>query len=214
MTGENLATVMFSSGSTGKPKAISRSHRARRFEPLVCSTFQLCESDRHVLKTSLDSSLLFLEVFWPLMTGGRMIIAGQQENSDTAALLRLLIDHKITVLALVPSLLRLLVAEAGLEACTSLRHVICFGEPLPVDVEEALLPTLAGGSWVFSMGPRKLRRSLSAQSRGSGPRPLGNLGYPARQRPDLHSGCAAAASTDRGSRRAVRRRAGSGGMVI
>ncbi len=176
VTGENLAAVIFSSGSTGKPKAIARPHRAHRFSSTMRVAFQLCESDRHVLKTSLDSSLLFLEVFWPLMTGGRMIIAGQQENSDTAALLRLLIDHKITIIALVPSLLRLLVAEAGLEACTSLRHMICFGEPLPVDVEERFCQRLPAALGIF-YGTTEAPSLAFRQSRGSGPRPLGNLGY-------------------------------------
>ncbi len=176
VTGENLAAVIFSSGSTGKPKAISRPHRAHRFNPSTRSTFQLCESDRHLLKTSLDSSLIFLEIFWPLLTGGRMIIAGPQENSDTAALLRLVVDHQITIIALVPSLLGRLVAEVGLEACTSLRHVICFGEPLSVDIEERLgdrLPTALGIFYGTSEAPALAFR----QCRGSGPRPLGNLGY-------------------------------------
>ena len=176
VTAKNLAAVIFSSGSTGKPKAIARTHHAHRFNPTMVSLYQLCESDRHVLKTSLDSSLIFLEVFWPLMTGGRMIIAGQQVSSDTAALLKLLIDHQITFLALVPSLLRLLVAEAGLEACTSLRHVICFGESLPVDVEQRFCQRLPAALGIF-YGTTEAPSLAFRQSRGSGPRPLGNLGY-------------------------------------
>ncbi len=173
---ENLAAVLFSSGSTGKPKAIRRLHRGHRFNPSIRSTFQLCESDRHILKTSLDSSLLFLEIFWPLLTGGRMIIAPTQENGDTAALLKVLIDHKITIIALVPSLLRLLVAEDGLEACTSLRHMLCFGEPLPADVEERFCHRLSAALGIF-YGTTEAPALAFRQCRGWGPRPLGNLGY-------------------------------------
>jgi amino acid adenylation domain-containing protein len=172
---ENLATVMFSSGSTGKPKAIARAHRSHRFGPWIRSTFQLGESDRHVLKTSLDSSLLFVEVFWALLTGGRMIIAGPQAGNDTAALLKLLIEQRVSLLGLVPSLLRMLVAEAGLEACTSLRHVICFGESLPADVEAQCCRRLPAALSVF-YGTTESPALALRQCHG-GDRPLGNLGY-------------------------------------
>lgn len=176
LTGENLAMVMFSSGSTGKPKAIPRLHAFQRPGALQRSPFQLNESDRHVLKTSLDSTLLVREVFWPLTTGGRMIIAGPQEGSDTSALLTLLIEHKITIVTLVPSLLRLLVADERLAACSALRHVTCFGEPLPADVEDrfcACLPAVISIAYGTTEAPALTFR----QCRGTASRPLGNLGF-------------------------------------
>ena len=177
LTEENLATVMFSSGSTGTPKAISRSHRALRPGDSARDTFQLRESDRHVLKTSLDSTLLVREVFWPLSTGARMIIAGPHQNADTGALLRLLVDQKITILTLVPSLLRLLVAERGFESCTSLRHVTCFGEPMAADVEENFCRKLSA-QLSISYGTTEAPSLAFRQSGGGRPRPLGTLGYP------------------------------------
>jgi amino acid adenylation domain-containing protein len=177
LTEDNLATVMFSSGSTGKPKAISRSHKSLRPGSWARVTFQLGEFDRHMLKTSLDSTLLGREVFWPLSTGGRMIIAGPHENSDTAALMRLLIEHKITILTLVPSLLRLLVAEPGFEACASLRHVNCFGEQLAADVEESFCQKLSA-QLSICYGTTEAPALAFRQSGGGRARPLGNLGYP------------------------------------
>ena len=176
LTEGNLATVMFSSGSTGEPKAIPRSHRSLGGGTRTRSTYQLSESDRHVFKTSLDSTLLGREIFWPLSTGGCMIIAGRHENNDTALLLRLIVDHKISILTLVPSLLRLLVAEDGFESCTSLRFVHCFGEALAPDVEDTFcrkvasrLSTAYGTTEVPALALRKCN--------GPGVRPLGDLGY-------------------------------------
>jgi amino acid adenylation domain-containing protein len=176
LTDEHLATVMFSSGSTGKPKAISRSHRSICPSASMRSIFQLDESDRHVFKTSLDSTLLGREVFWPLTTGGRMIIAGPHENSDTLALLRLLIDYKITILTLVPSLLRLLVAEDGFADCVSLRHVTCFGETLAADVEESFCTKLSAQLSIYYGTTEAPALALRQTGRGR-PRPLGNLGH-------------------------------------
>ena len=120
-----------------------------------------------------------------------MIIAGQQENTDTAALLRLLIDHKITVLALVPSLLRLLVAEAGLEACTSLRHVICFGEPLPVDVEERFCQRLPAAAGHFLWDHGSSGASLSANVAAAAPGPWGTWAIRSATAEIYILGCAA-----------------------
>jgi amino acid adenylation domain-containing protein len=173
---EYQAAVMFSAGSTGVPKAIPRAHRALGIGPWTRSHFQLDESDRHVFKTSLDSTLLLREVFWPILTGGRMIIAGPGEGRDVPALLRLLILHRITILSIVPSLLRLLLADGGLGACTALRHVSCFGEPLPADTEhefrrslKARLSSFYGTTEVSSL---TMRDCCTAE-----PRPLGNLGH-------------------------------------
>ena len=174
---ENLAMIMFSSGTTGRPKAISRTHGAWRFGGWARSTFQLGESDRHVLKTTLDSSLLLLEVFWPLLTGGRMIIAGPQVAGDTSALVGLLADHRITFMALIPSLLRPLVEEEGMEACTALRQVVCFGEPLPSDVEARFCRRVTSSLGII-YGTTEVPVLAFRQCRGDGPRPLGNLGFP------------------------------------
>jgi amino acid adenylation domain-containing protein len=176
VTGANLAMVTFSSGSTGKPKAIPRCHPTHGPGAWKRAPFQLCESDRHVLKSSLDSTLLLREVFWPLLTGARMIIAGPSEDRDTAALLRLLINHQITIMTLIPSLLRQLVAEEGLEAWTALRHVTCFGEPLPADVEARFCQRLPA-ELSISYGTTEAPTLAFRQCRGADPRPLGNLGY-------------------------------------
>jgi amino acid adenylation domain-containing protein len=176
LTEESLATVMFSSGSTGRPKAIPRSHRSLRPKAWARSTFQLDESDRHLLKTSLDSTLLGREVFSPLSSGGCIFIAGSHENGDTAALLRLLIDHQITIVSLVPSLLRLLVAEEGFSGCTSLRRVSCFGEPLPADVEDRFRQKSSAQLSVF-YGTTEVPALACRLCNGEGPRPVGNLGH-------------------------------------
>jgi aspartate racemase len=176
LTHECIAAVLFSSGSTGAPKAIPRPHRLFRLGSWVRSTFALSESDRHVFKTSLDSTLLAREVFWPLLTGGRMIIPGRQENSDARTLLRLISHHKITILALLPSLLRLLMAQEGFESCTSLRHVHCFGEPLPPDVEDSFCRSLPAQLSTF-YGTTEALALAVRHCGGPSARPLGNLGH-------------------------------------
>ena len=106
-----------------------------------------------MLKTSLDSTLLLREVFWPILTGGRTIIAAPHESHDVPALVRLLTEHRITILTVVPSLLRRLLADGGLRM-HALRHVSCFGEPLPADLEDEFRRSSKRGSAASTGPPR------------------------------------------------------------
>jgi len=179
VTGQDMASVLFSSGSTGTPKAILRLHAAVGHDPRTQSSFQIDASDRHVLKSTLDSTLLGREIFWPLLTGGTMFIAAPGKSADVAPLLSLLRDDRITMMSLVPSLLRLLLEHEGLEACTSLRHVACFGEPLPADLETRFCQRLSADLWSY-YGTTEAPSLTLRQCCRKGAGPLGNLGYPIR----------------------------------
>ena len=106
-----------------------------------------------------------------------MIIAGPQETSDPSALLALLLTHGISALTLLPSLLQLLVADERFKACTSLRHVTCFGEPLAADLEEAFSNISAAQLFVV-YGTTEVPGLALRACRPDGPRAMGNLGYP------------------------------------
>src|SRR5262249_12045638 len=80
------------------------------------------------------------------------------------------------ILTLVPSLLRLLVAEEGFASCTSLRLVHCFGEPLPPDVEETFCQCVPAQLSTF-YGTTEVPALTVRQCNCPGVRPLGNLGY-------------------------------------
>ena len=132
---ENLAYVIYTSGSTGQPKGVMISHRA------VCNhihwgqtVFALNNQDRVAQKTSLSFDASVWEIFAPLSTGARLVIARPTRHQDSRYLIRLMHEQNITVLKLVPSLLQMLLEEE-IERCTSLRHVLCGGETLPVNLQ-------------------------------------------------------------------------------
>ena len=142
-TSDNLAFVFYTSGSTGNPKAVMWPHTKRNgVQSSQQATYQLTEQDRHVLKSSIGSTLLSKEIFWPLLTGGRMIIVPAGLDRDAAYLVKLIAQHKITVIMVVPSMLRMLLEQDGLEACASLRLVCTFGEALPASLRESFFNRL------------------------------------------------------------------------
>ncbi|HSF31104.1 MAG TPA: amino acid adenylation domain-containing protein [Candidatus Tectomicrobia bacterium] len=131
----NLAYVIYTSGSTGAPKGVAVEHRA------VCNNllwmqrqFPLTPSDRVPLKYSISFDVSVWEIFAPLIAGARLVVAPPGAQRDMDLFVRFLRDHEITVLDLVPSLLRALLEEPQFRSCVSLRRVTCGGEPLAPDL--------------------------------------------------------------------------------
>jgi len=136
LTDENLAFLIYTSGSTGQPKAVMLPHRKRDSRPSHDQeVYQMTREDRHILKSSISFTLLIREVFWPLLTGAQLIITPPGTEQDTAYLVNFIATHRITLISLTPSILKALLEEPGLRNCDSLRHVICFGEPLAHELQ-------------------------------------------------------------------------------
>jgi len=131
VSGDNLAYVIYTSGSTGNPKGVMIPHRA------VCNRLNwkrealgISPADR-VLQTipySFDPSVW--EIFTPLIAGARVVIPRPGTQQEPSQFVQEIIDHGITAFSCVPSLLEHLVKEKGFDACTTLRVVVCGGEPL------------------------------------------------------------------------------------
>ncbi len=139
----NLAYVIYTSGSTGQPKGVMIPHRSICNHLLWMQTaFQLTEVDRVLQKTSLSFDVSTFELFWPLLAGLRVIIAKPGGHQDTAYLVKLIAQQKITFLHAVPSLLQVLLESEELETCNCLRYVTCGAEALPNELKERFFARL------------------------------------------------------------------------
>jgi amino acid adenylation domain-containing protein len=134
-TGNNLVYVIYTSGSTGQPKGVMISHSG------ICNqlywrqtAFPLTETDRVLQTISFSFDPSVWQIFWPLSFGAQLILADPGGHKDSAYLVKLIAEQKITVIALVPSMLRVLLEQKDVESCNCLRHVSCGGEPLPVEL--------------------------------------------------------------------------------
>ncbi|MBR8834561.1 MAG: amino acid adenylation domain-containing protein [Stigonema ocellatum SAG 48.90 = DSM 106950] len=137
VTADNLMYVIYTSGSTGKPKGVMIPHRG------ICNmlnwrqtTFGITQRDKVLQTISLSFDPSVWQIFWPLLFGAQLILARPGGHQDTAYLVKIISSAQITVITLVPSLLRVLLEEKGFENCQSLRHVTCGGEALPIALIE------------------------------------------------------------------------------
>jgi amino acid adenylation domain-containing protein len=128
---DHLAYVIYTSGSTGTPKGVAITHRAiGHHMRWILAMIGLEPADRLLQKTSIGFDASVWEVLGPLQGGATLVLPAQEATTDPASLAQAVRTHGITLLQVVPSMLRALVEEGLLAACGSLRLLACGGEAL------------------------------------------------------------------------------------
>jgi amino acid adenylation domain-containing protein len=135
---ENLAYVIYTSGSTGTPKGVELPHRAVvNLLQSVARTPGFTADDAMLAVTTVSFDIAALELFLPLVTGGRVILADRDTVADPRRLMAALQDTGASVMQATPALWRALV-EAGWAGDPHLR-IFCGGEALTRDLADKLL---------------------------------------------------------------------------
>lgn len=136
-TPDDLAYAIHTSGSTGRPKAALNTHRG------ICNrlrwmqqAYPLHDADRILHKTPVTFDAAVWEIFWPLTVGAQVVVAEPERHRDVPYLVQLIADESVSTVFFVPSVLRAVVAEAGLSRCADLRRVFCAGETLPYELAQ------------------------------------------------------------------------------
>lgn len=136
--GDDLAYVLFTSGSTGKPKGVRILHRnlvnfleSMREHPGYGADDTLC------VVTTLSFDIAGLELYLPLISGGRMVIATAAEHGDPPVLYELMARSGCTVFQTTPSLLRLLQGIGREDVVRKLRLFVG-GEAMPLSLARSL----------------------------------------------------------------------------
>ncbi|TLP52929.1 MULTISPECIES: non-ribosomal peptide synthetase, partial [Pseudomonas] len=149
-----LAYVIYTSGSTGRPKGAGNSHRA--LTNRLCwmqQAYQLDASDTVLQKTPFSFDVSVWEFFWPLISGARLAVAAPGEHREPARLIASIQRYQVSTLHFVPSMLQAFIHEPGVEACSSLRRVVCSGEALPVDAQQHVFARLPAAGLYNLYGP-------------------------------------------------------------
>ncbi|MGW7577284.1 non-ribosomal peptide synthetase [Streptomyces sp. NPDC054765] len=137
------AYILFTSGSTGKPKGVAVGHHA--LVNLLTSMTDapgLTAGDTLVAVTAPFFDIALLELLAPLLTGGRLVVATDDETHDPQLLAQRLRTADADVMQATPSTWQMLL-ETGWEGRPSLT-AWCGGEPLSRDLADQLLTRCAG----------------------------------------------------------------------
>ncbi len=169
---DDLAYLLYTSGSTAKPKAVEITHRSLvNLLTAMQRDLGFSSDDSFLALTTLSFDIAALELFLPLIAGGRLVLATREEAADPSRLARLLARSGCTVAQATPATWRALIA-AGWRGDRQLK-ILCGGEALSSDLAGALLDR---GRSVWNMyGPTEttvwsLRHEVSA---GEEPVPIG-----------------------------------------
>jgi amino acid adenylation domain-containing protein len=171
-TPESLAYVRYTSGSTGRPKGVEIPHRA--LVNLLISMQRepgFTRADSLLAITTHSFDISELELYLPLISGGRLVIAARDDVRDSRRLVRCLLKSGCTVLQATPAAWRGLI-DAGWSGQANLK-ALCGGEALPRDLAEVLLPRV-GELWnVYGPTETTVWSSVQRVTSGPGPVPIG-----------------------------------------
>ncbi|MEV0521002.1 amino acid adenylation domain-containing protein, partial [Nonomuraea sp. NPDC050405] len=135
-TGGSAAYVLYTSGSTGRPKGVAVPHSA--LVNLLAGMEHLLgagPADVWLGSTSLSFDIAGLELYLPLVTGGRLVLAGDETVRDGAALAGLITASGVTHVQATPSGWNMLLS-AGLDASGLV--ALAGGEALPLALARRL----------------------------------------------------------------------------
>lgn len=124
------AYQLYTSGSTGRPKGVRVSHRnVINLLGAMAHKPGLSETDTFLAVTTLSFDIAGLELFLPLVTGARLVIAKTATQSDPNQLANLVSLANATAMQATPTTWEML-REAGWRPPSGMK-LLCGGEALP-----------------------------------------------------------------------------------
>lgn len=139
----DLAYVIYTSGSTGTPKGVLIEHRS--LVARITAELKLLSGYKEIT-TCLTSNYVFdvslLEMFIPLISGGKLVIPSQEESTIPEELSRLIVSANITMLQGTPSFIHHFFTELPERqrnnVAATLRQLCIGGEAFPKALAEWL----------------------------------------------------------------------------
>ncbi|MEC3975542.1 non-ribosomal peptide synthetase [Amycolatopsis sp. H20-H5] len=171
---DDAAYVLFTSGSTGRPKGVVVcdgglvNHLWAKVEDL-----DLSATDGVVQNAPLTFDISVWQMFAPLLLGGRVRVVGAGLRSDPAALFRLAAAEGVSVVEVVPSVLRVALDLWDAEVPAP-RWLVVTGEAFPADLRDSWKARFPGSGLMNAYGPTECSDDVThAVLRAGGPVPIG-----------------------------------------
>jgi len=135
----DLAYVIYTSGSTGQPKGVMISHKALgNFVDAIGDLVSF--RDKTLLSvTTFSFDIFVLESILPLLGGGTIVLATNDQQRDPSALNAAIFNHGVNIVQSTPSLMKAWMEEPETRhALAQLSLILIGGEAFPVSLLKAL----------------------------------------------------------------------------
>ncbi len=152
VTPDDIAYVIFTSGSTGTPRGIEVSQRNLAASTAARDNFYDGVPRRFLMTSSIGFDSSMVGLFWPLATGGTVVLPDEELVRDVQRLGRFVADRSVTHVLMVPSLYHALLRHAG-GALSGLTVAIVAGEACPAPLVSDHVDRLPGVRLVNEYGP-------------------------------------------------------------
>lgn len=146
--------LLYTSGTTGQPKGVATPAGS----PLANIAWMQYRypynpGDTALYKSSPGFDISIWELFWPLFTGARVVVADPGTERSPRLLAEQVADHKVSLLFLTPTQASLFLDETAIREADALRWVICGGEPMDPQLPARFRGALPWVTLVNAFGP-------------------------------------------------------------
>ncbi len=149
LTSNDLAYVIYTSGSTGKPKGVEIIHSAVvNFLQVFKKRLDLGVDDCWLAVTPISFDIAVLEIYLPLISNSRVVIASSFASKNEHSLAALIRDSGTTVMQATPATWTML---QHLNEIPVLRHALVGGDVFPLSLAQEMRPKM--GSLFNLYGP-------------------------------------------------------------
>ncbi len=160
--GKNLFNVIYTSGSTGKPKGVMVTHQGIINRLLwMQATYPIDAQDNILQKTPYSFDVSVWELFWPLITGAKLVYAKPDGHKDADYLKKLIQQETISTLHFVPSMLGIFLQAQNVADCDSIKRIFCSGEALQLEHERRFFEQLPQAELHNLYGPTEASVDVS-----------------------------------------------------
>ncbi len=139
-TSSNLCYVIYTSGSTGQPKGVMIEHKnVVNFIKGITDQIEFLPGKAILALTTISFDIFVLETLLPLTKGLKVIIAGEEDQSDPELLGEIIIKENVSILQATPSRLKLFVNnKEHLLSLQGIETLIVGGEAFPESLHQMI----------------------------------------------------------------------------
>jgi amino acid adenylation domain-containing protein/non-ribosomal peptide synthase protein (TIGR01720 family) len=162
----NLAYVIYTSGSTGKPKGVLIPHNnVLNFLIDMQTRIGISYNDSLLSLTTISFDIAALEIYLPIITGAKVIIAPNYAVTDAYELMRCIKNTSCTIMQATPATWKMLINSNWQRPPNF--TILCGGEALSIELANSLNITDNMAIWNLYGPTEATIWSTAAQIKGS-----------------------------------------------